>query len=245
MKWFKSFQMSETTFNQINNLPENMRLMFYEAVCNYGINSIEPEFTGVELSVWIPMRDLIDYANERSRINSENGKKGGAPKGNNNRKQAKLTEINRNQPNVSEVMREAAAQGYYIDRRRAEEFLECNDLDPAWLNGPHSFLEFTAERIREKYEDKTDGEQKAIFISAVKEWDDLREEYPSWRAKKEKRDMDTARKAATAAAREKHPMACSKCGKELASREGAYYCFDCALICELNQETLEWEWRNW
>jgi hypothetical protein len=60
MKIFNSFVLCETTFKQINDLPENYRLKFYEAVCNYGIYGIEPDFSGLENTVWISMKDIID-----------------------------------------------------------------------------------------------------------------------------------------------------------------------------------------
>jgi hypothetical protein len=181
--------MSETTFNQIDALPENMQLKYYRAVCDYGINGIEPNFTGVEKSVFIPMRDLIDYSNDRSRINTDNGRKGGAPVGNNNRKQAKSSDINLFQATLEDVTQEARMYGFFIEPKTAQDFLDCG-LDPLWFFPPYSFLEFVAERIKSKYEAKPFEELKAMFIAAVKSkdeaWDDLREEYPTWKEKKGK-----------------------------------------------------------
>ena len=80
---FSTFVMSETTINQIKVLPPEIQLKFFWAVTNYGIDGIEPEFSGMELAIWIPMRDLIknskqkdDQWHEKQR---ENGKKGGNP----------------------------------------------------------------------------------------------------------------------------------------------------------------------
>jgi hypothetical protein len=235
--------MSETTFNQINNLTEEMQLRFYVAVCNYGINDIEPNFTGIEKSLWIPMKDLIDYSNERSKTNSDNGSKGGAPAGNNNRNQAKSSEINRQQPNIADVMQEAKKNGFYIDQGKANEFFDCG-LDPLWLTGPHSFLEFTAERIHGNYRDKPQGEQKALFISAVMTWDELRDEYPDWKAKKEKNDREAANKTAEKKAWENHPVKCWCCGADLRTFHDDYFCDSCKTSYEFNKEKLEWEIRE-
>jgi hypothetical protein len=235
-KHFKSFKMSETTYNQINSLPENQRLKFYSAVCNYGINGIEPTFTGIEYSVWIPMKDLIDYSNERSRINSENGKKGGAPEGNQNRKKTKSTKINQNQPNILEVSVEAGAYGFFIDSKTAKDICECG-IEPSWLCAPFSFIEFCAERILEKYEDKSTNERKAIFISAIKTWDDLRNEYPEWRLRKEK----TAHYEEEIIARENHPKTCGCGGKLVVYNNNELLCTDCHTISYVfDQDTLQW-----
>jgi hypothetical protein len=77
---FTTFVMGETTVNQINALPEELQLKFYKAVSNYGINGIEPDFTGLELAVWIPMRDLILHTKQKHcdwlQKQRESGKKG-------------------------------------------------------------------------------------------------------------------------------------------------------------------------
>jgi hypothetical protein len=40
----------------------------------------------------------------------------------------------------------------------------------------------------ENYGDKPPGEQKALFISAVRTWEELRDEYPEWKARKDEKD---------------------------------------------------------
>jgi hypothetical protein len=58
-KTFSTFVMSETTRNQIKVLPAEIQLKFFWAVTDYGLDAIEPEFDGMELAIWIPMRDSI------------------------------------------------------------------------------------------------------------------------------------------------------------------------------------------
>ena len=242
MKLFRSFKMSETTFNQISALPEKMQLRYYKAVCNYGINGIEPDFEGIEYSIWLPMRDLIDYSDNRSRTNSENGKKGGAPVGNNNRSKAKSTDFNRLQPTLDDVLNESAAQGFPIDSSMAQSFSDCG-LDPKWLNNSHSFFELAAERIQQNYGDKPQAEQKALFISAVRTWDELRREYPAWKARKEEHDRDEERKAAERRAMANHPETC-RCGYALRPANLGFFCDSCRTAYVLNTETFEWEIRE-
>jgi len=57
---FSTFVMSETTLNQIKVLSPEIQLKFFWAVADYGVEGIEPDFEGLELAIWIPMRDSID-----------------------------------------------------------------------------------------------------------------------------------------------------------------------------------------
>jgi hypothetical protein len=76
------------------------------AVLDYGLDDIEPSnLQACENALFIMMKPLIDKSKARYKARCENGKKGGAPKGNenakkktteNNRKQAKTTENNLN-----------------------------------------------------------------------------------------------------------------------------------------------------
>lgn len=85
---------------------EQVGLMFL-AMIHYAETEEEPGFTDPLMqAVWKPIRrrlkfDMDSYA-ERSRINKENGSKGGAPKGNKNaKKQPKTTENNQKQPKTT------------------------------------------------------------------------------------------------------------------------------------------------
>ncbi|MCL2092979.1 MAG: hypothetical protein FWH12_02185 [Treponema sp.] len=208
-----------------------MRLRYYEAVCNYGLYGIEPDFQGVEQSIWIPMRDLIDSASDRSRVYSDNGKKGGAPVGNTNRNQSKL----------NEVINESLDHGYYIDNEMALEFVRCG-MDPNWLKPPLSFIEFVANRVEESYKNKSSVEKKKIFVTAIKDWDDLKSEYPKWKNDKEK---SMALKEDKQHREKTKPKTCTKCGGELGQYNDELYCRKCQLNCSYYEGTQTWEWSNW
>jgi hypothetical protein len=103
---FSTFILSETTLNQIKALPPEMQLKFFWAVSNYGITGTEPDFTGVELAIWIPMRDLIRNSKRKNEKwlekQRENGKKGGRPKTQNNPENPdKPTETHNGNENVN------------------------------------------------------------------------------------------------------------------------------------------------
>lgn len=68
------------------------------SLANYALDEKEPEAVGVAKTFFKMAKPQIDANNERY----ENGKKGGAPVGNQNaRKQPKTTENNQKQPNVN------------------------------------------------------------------------------------------------------------------------------------------------
>lgn len=87
---------------------EKIKLLIYEALADYGVCGIEPDFSDIDPlgtveALFVPMRQEIDKAKARYIANVENGKKGGAPKGNRNAaKQPKSSEINPKQPKTTE-----------------------------------------------------------------------------------------------------------------------------------------------
>jgi hypothetical protein len=54
------FIFPRTTLYQLDALPEDIRLKFYEAVANYGIYHNEPHFDGLEKSLWILIKGAMD-----------------------------------------------------------------------------------------------------------------------------------------------------------------------------------------
>ncbi len=83
-------------WESIKDLPDDKQLLFLKTIIEYGMDNIEPEFTGMEKSFWIQIKTTIDSSIKRYNASVENGKKGGAPKGNNNAK--KQPETTQEQP---------------------------------------------------------------------------------------------------------------------------------------------------
>jgi hypothetical protein len=94
---YSSIIVGETTIKQMQELPPETRLKFYDAIMQYGLSGEEPEFSGLEKALWISMVDLTDSLNAAFRANRENGGKGGRPKTQNN-----PTEPNETQNNPTE-----------------------------------------------------------------------------------------------------------------------------------------------
>jgi len=232
MKWFKSVKISETAFNQIKSLPDDLQLKYFHAICEYGINGVEPDFSGIEKSVWIPMKDLIDYNNERSKIYSENGKKGGAPTGNKN---SVLIEP------LTEAINKSMPKDIKLDNETVRDFLNCG-IELKWLESPYSFLDMVIERITDKYGDKPVSEQKTLFITAVKSWNDLREEYPNWKLKKETSNKKKEEVKKIDNAKNKLPTRCICGSVDLVEGFESFKCKKCGAVCEFHN--LKWEWKK-
>lgn len=95
--------------DQLKAIKNNdVRLSIFDALADYGVCGIEPDFTEIDPlgtieALFVPMRQDIDKAKARYFACVENGKKGGAPKGNKNaRKQPNSTQDNQKQPDSTQ-----------------------------------------------------------------------------------------------------------------------------------------------
>lgn len=74
-----SFIFYETFAKQLKLLDKELRYIFYEAIIEYGLYGIEPDFKGLEACAWLPIQEAIDNAKARRIKNTEEGKRGGRP----------------------------------------------------------------------------------------------------------------------------------------------------------------------
>jgi hypothetical protein len=116
-------------------------------------------------------------------------------------------------PQISHIQEISAKVGFFIDKEAARRSLSAG-IDPSWFEDTHSFLEFVALKVKEKYRDKPQAQMKSLYIAAVREWDDLRQEYPVWREAQEKKAAEKARINAINAAKAREPEIC-QCGGNL------------------------------
>ena len=79
----ESFVFYETFAKQLKLLDKELRYKFYEAIIDYGLYEIKPDFTGLEACAWLPIQEAIDNAKARRIKNMENGKRGGIQKAQN------------------------------------------------------------------------------------------------------------------------------------------------------------------
>ena len=148
-----------------------------------------------------------------------------------------------NKPPLTDLIKkESEKHGFFIDTKAANSLQKCG-IEISWFTQKYSFLEFCAERVKKKYPDK--DELKPIFLSAIRKWDDLREEYPSWRAEKIKLDEKILREAQIREAMKNPPTKCEYCGNEdFKVFDNAYQCRKCYAISSFNKDKLKWEWRK-
>lgn len=74
-------------YEAISNLPDAERLALYDALCMFGLYGEEPEnLPPMAKGFFILIRPNIESSKARYKANTENGRKGGAPKGNKNAK---------------------------------------------------------------------------------------------------------------------------------------------------------------
>ena len=113
-------------WESIKDLPDDKQLLFLKSIIEYGMDNIEPEFTGMEKSFWIQIKTTIDSSIKRYNASVENGKKGGAPKGNNNaKKQPETTqeqpETTQEQPETTQEQPETRIDNLYKDKDKDKD----------------------------------------------------------------------------------------------------------------------------
>lgn len=64
-------------FECFDGLSKKDKLTLFDALCNYALNDVEPELTGVPSAIFVLLKPQVDANNRRY----ENGCKGGRPKG--------------------------------------------------------------------------------------------------------------------------------------------------------------------
>jgi hypothetical protein len=104
-------------------------------------------------------------------IESEKEDSSSNPSGAENQPRLRTTTTADTDSFISECQR----HGFFISANKAREILDTG-IDPAWLSGEFSFLEYMAQFVSEKYPDKPHEQLTSIFIKAL-EYEDRREEY--------------------------------------------------------------------
>lgn len=75
-------------FECFEDLSKKDKLILFDALCNYALNDVEPELTGVPAAIFKLLKPQVDANNRRY----ENGKKGGRPKKNKDKPKENQTE---------------------------------------------------------------------------------------------------------------------------------------------------------
>jgi hypothetical protein len=100
----ETFVMFRSNIDVIKKLPTDAeKLEMLYAIANYSMTGIIPQFKSLTCElIFISIRPNIDGVNKRYTASVENGKKGGAPKGNSNaKKQPETTKNNLTEPETT------------------------------------------------------------------------------------------------------------------------------------------------
>jgi len=123
---------------------------------------------------------------------------------------------------ISKIQEEVkTSTGYFIDERVASRF-QNSKIPEEWIPGQDSFFAYAKAVVQEKYPGKPESEKRTLFITAVTDWANLREEYPSWKAKREKK----ASSEKIERAKTNRPTQCD-CGGEIKDITGKLVCMKC------------------
>lgn len=115
--YFPFFASFEDAINEIDD--EAVKLALYKAIVRYGLYGEEPALQGIAHTMWVLMKpNLIS-----SRKQYENGKKGGAPKGNKNAQRW-------TKPTYEDVCTYVAESGYNMNESEFFEYYE----DHGWCS---------------------------------------------------------------------------------------------------------------
>ena len=93
--------------DSIRPLDDENRLLMYDALVDYAVDGIEPNLPPLLNALFLAFKPIIDNGISNYDAAVENGKKGGAPKGNQNarkypkKKQPKTTQNNPDQPKTT------------------------------------------------------------------------------------------------------------------------------------------------
>ncbi len=110
----------------IEDLPEEYKGKFFMYIYNYGIHGQVPEVSGLEKTVWTKIQRRIDADRQswEDTVNarSEAGRRGGAPKGNQNAR--KNNQNNQNNQEQAKQAKQAVSEFDYVSEFEYESELE-------------------------------------------------------------------------------------------------------------------------
>ena len=105
MNEIKSYTFYRNYYELIKHLPNKERLQMYDAISQYMFENIEPNLNGLCNGIWVNLKMPLDT----SKINIENGRKGGAPIGNQNASKKTTQKQPKNKPKKTERTTEKQA----------------------------------------------------------------------------------------------------------------------------------------
>lgn len=185
MNEVNGFTFYRNYFELIRYLPNEERLKMYDAIFGYIFEEIEPELDGLNKGIWINLKMPLNT----SKINIENGKKGGRPKKRNNNRiknRRKTEEKPKAKANNISIFLFLFSNLYISNLNNKDniynlltEYLELR------IKNKYTLTETTVKRLINKLNEygKTDKEKAEIIMNAINgAWKDF---YPLKESKTE------------------------------------------------------------
>jgi hypothetical protein len=214
----------------IDDLPDEEQLKIYKAIKEYALNEHEVELAGIAKSFWKLIKPQIAANNKRYQNGTKGGRTSTEIKPRPNQEETK-TEPNVNvnvndngngngnsekqPPPFFDIQNKINGSGFFLNDKEIESLV--SETDPSWFHG-HSFIDFIAETVRERYGDKPKRDQHLVFRKLLFDAANLRAEYPAWRTQQEQAAIDREKLLAREQAVSAQPDACPVCGGPLSAR---------------------------
>lgn len=148
MNNIKGFTFYKNYYELLKYLPDEQRLQLLDAILRYMFDDKETKFEGLLNGMWINLKMPLD----NSKTNIENGKKGGAPKGNSNAKKTSQKQA-KNKPKTTEHTSQKQANNISIFLFLISNFyLIHNNIN--LKNKIMEFLEYKEYEKKEIYKER-------------------------------------------------------------------------------------------
>lgn len=160
--------------DSIRPLDDENRLLMYDALVDYAVDGIEPNLPPLLNALFLAFKPIIDNGISNYDAAVENGKKGGAPKGNQNarkypkKKQPKTTQNNPDQPKTTKDVDVDKDVDVEVDVEKEVDVEEEKDIGSA---GPDS-------RSRPYKEVDVDIEKEKLSLARFRPPEELRDATP-------------------------------------------------------------------
>jgi len=200
-----------------------------------------------ETTTETPQSGVFDDNNPQTKLKESKVKESGG--GNNPPKTETKTETEEPPPLFLDIKNKITTEGFFLDDKDVD--LLISKTDPTWF-GENSFIEFIAEvaRGRPGYAEKTRDQRRGLFRFLLLEAPERRDEFPHWRAEREKKAQSEVRaktrEEAYRKAREP-PSVCPRCGGSMAPWEGKddlSKCLSCGGWYLFFEESQEWDFQG-
>ena len=159
-----SFIFYRSFYEAIQKCPNDVRLELYDAIAQYSLNiGYEPKFSGIAEALWILIKPQLDANIKRF----ENGRKGGAPKGNNNAGKNKSKTTEKQPKNNQKTTEKQPNNNYNLNENNNNNNTHSNTNVLSCVNDTHA--DTREEYAKELIQDENFAERTAMNFHVAAE----------------------------------------------------------------------------